>query len=48
MRRKRPLEPTTAVFSHLKGGVVKTTAAINVSNCFARMGYKTLLVDMDP
>ena len=48
MPRKRPLEPITVAFSHLKGGVGKTTAAINVSNCFARMGYKTLLVDMDP
>jgi chromosome partitioning protein len=48
MPRKRPLKPITVAFSHLKGGVGKTTAAINVSNCFARMGYKTLLVDMDP
>ena len=48
MPRKRPLEPIIVAFSHLKGGVGKTTAPINVSNCFARMGYKTLLVDMDP
>ena len=45
---QKALEPITVAFSHLKGGVGKTTAAINVSNCFARMGYKTLLVDMDP
>jgi len=46
--RKKPLQPVTIAFSHIKGGVGKTTAAINVSNCLARMGYKTLLVDMDP
>lgn len=46
--RKKPLQPVTIAFSHLKGGVGKTTAAINVANCLARMGYRTLLVDMDP
>ena len=40
--------PVIIAFSHLKGGVGKTTGAINVASCLARMGYKTLLLDMDP
>ena len=46
--KKRPMPPSIIAFCHIKGGVGKTTAAINVSTCLARIGYKTLLVDMDP
>lgn len=46
--RKAALPPAVIAFAHLKGGVGKTTAAINVATCLARMGHKTLLLDMDP
>jgi len=31
-----------------KGGTGKTTSVINISACLARMGYKTLILDMEP
>lgn len=40
--------PTTIVFSSEKGGVGKTTSAVNLATAFSIGGYKVLLVDMDP
>ena len=36
------------VFANNKGGVGKTTLAYNVAVKFSEMGYKTVLVDLDP
>ena len=35
------------IFLNQKGGVGKTTSAVNVGSALAREGYRVLLVDLD-
>lgn len=41
-------EPKIVTFANQKGGVGKTTSALNISMALTKMGYRVLLIDADP
>lgn len=38
----------TIAITNQKGGVAKTTTTVNLASALASMGYRTLIIDMDP